>query len=293
MESKLTGAIHQLDDLEKEKIRTMTRSYRQHKEEIKKELFEQVPKLLQECSNFLSKKSDFTRIHVQLNDEMNNKIQDYVKHTIMPNYYRSLKKWIEESEVEFSRVQEFMDDMSSGFNQMYQEERIDLQGDFRVLDDWLRDADRMTSSIRMEPVNILLRRTPSQLLLKGAGKLLGGISQNKTTIYNRYKKFLENEDFLDVVMITSNRFMAQFELFEQSLERDITLFFRDSFFTLQKTIDESRAQTKEYEETLLKMKENLGIYRDAMTLFQVKLHQLERLEKVKKKRLLQVQRSRQ
>ena len=32
----------------------------------------------------------------------------------------------------------------------YKEERITLAGDFRVLDDWRRDADRMTSSIRIE-----------------------------------------------------------------------------------------------------------------------------------------------
>lgn len=293
MEIKLMGAMNQLNDLEKDKIQIITRSYQQHKEEIKKELFEQLPKLLQGCSSFLSETSDYTRIHVQLNDEMNNKIQDYVKNTVMPNYYHSLNKWIEESEVEFAKVQQFMNDMSSGFNHMYQEERISLQGDFRVLEDWLRDADRMTSSIRIEPVNILLRRTPSQLLLKGTGKLLSGISQNKTTISNRYKKFLENEDFLDVVTIISNRFMAQFELFEQALERDISLFFRNSFFILQKMIDELQEQTKEYQETLMKMKESLKTYQEAMMLFQVKLQQLEKLEKVKKKRLLEVQRGRQ
>ena len=41
------------------------------------------------------------------------------------------------------------------------------------------------------------------------------------------------------------------------------------------------------------MKENPEVYRDPITLFQVKLRQLERLEKVEKKRLVQVQRNRQ
>ena len=74
--------------------------------------------------------------------------------------------------------------------------------------------------------------------------MLGAIQQNKTSMYNRYKKYLENEDFLDVAMMISDRFFAQFELFEQSLERDITLFFRSSYSELQKTIDETEVETQ-------------------------------------------------
>ena len=58
-------------------------------------------------------------------------------------------------------------------------------------------------------------------------------------------------------------------------------------------IDDTQAETKEYQVTLLNMKENPDVYRDPITLFQVKLHQLERLEKVEKKRLVQLQRNRQ
>ena len=293
MIGKLNGVLNQLDDLEKEKINVIIRSYRLYKEEMKNELFDNIPKILHDCSKSLTENSDFSQVHVKLNQEMNEKIQEYIKHTVMPKYYRSLQKWITESEVEFTQVKQFMDEMSSGFNEMYQADRIGLKGDFMVLDDWRRDADRMTSGIRIENVNILMRRTPSQLLLKGAGKLLGAIQQNKTSMYNRYKKYLENEDFLDVAMMISDRFFAQFELFEQSIERDIILFFRSSYIELKKTIDDTQAETQEYQVTLMNMKENPEVYRDPITLFQVKLQQLERLEKVEKKRLVQVQRNRQ
>ena len=293
MVGKLTAALNQLDDLEKEKVNVITRSYRLYKEEMRNELFDTIPKILHDCSKSITEDSDFSQIHVQLNQEMNKKIQDYVKNTIMPNYYRSLQKWITESEEEFTQVKQFMDEISNGFNEMYQEERIALKGDFAVLDDWRRDADRMTSGIRMEEVNILMRRTPSQLLLKGAGKLLGAIQQNKTSMYNRYKKYLESEDYLDIAMMISDRFFAQFELFEQSLERDVTLFFRGSYNELKKTIHDTEVETQEYQITLQNMKENPEVYRDPITLFQVKLHQLERIEKVEKKRLVHVQRNRQ
>ena len=105
-------------------------------------------------------------------------------------------------------------------------------------------------------------------------------------MYNRYKKYLESEDYLDIAMMISDRFFAQFELFEQSLERDVTLFFRGSYNELKKTIHDTEVETQEYQITLQNMKENPEVYRDPITLFQVKLHQLERLEKVEKKRLV-------
>lgn len=293
MIGKLNGALNQLDDLEKEKLHVITRSYRLYKEEMKNELFDKIPKILHDCSESLKENSDFSQVHIQLNKEMNDKIQDYITNTVMPNYYRSLQNWITEAEVEFNQVKQFMDEMSNGFNEMYQEERMELKGDFAVLDDWRRDADRMTSGIRMEEVNILMRRTPAQLWLKGAGKLLGAIQQNTASMYNRYKKYLENEDFLDVALMICDRFFAQFELFEQGIERDISLFFRNPYTELKKTIAETEQETEEYRITLQNMKENPEIYRDPITLFQVKLHQLERLEKIEKKRLAQVQRNRQ
>ncbi|MBO1000321.1 50S ribosome-binding GTPase [Bacillus sp. SD075] len=290
MEVKLNGAVNQLADLEKEKSENITRSYRLLKDEVKNQLSTKIPELLRDCSKSLTESSDFSQVHVQLNQEMNERIQNFISDKIMPQYYRSLQDWIASSQMEFSQSQQFMDEMSAGFNELYKEERIMLAGDFRVLDDWRRDADRMTSSIRIENVNILLRRTPSQLLLKGAGKLFGAIPQNKANMYNRYKKYLESEDYLDVAEMITERFLTQFGLFEKSLDRDISLFYRSSFALLQKTIEQTQAEIKDYQAALEHMKENPEVYRDPITLFEVKLRQLERLEKIEKKRLAQLQR---
>lgn len=260
------------------------------KDEVKNQLSSNIPELLRDCSKSLTESSDFSQVHIELNQEMNDRIQAFISDKIMPQYYRSLQDWIASSQMEFSQSQQFMDEMSSGFNELYKEERIMLAGDFRVLDDWRRDADRMTSSIRIENVNILLRRTPSQLLLKGAGKLFGAIPQNKANMYNRYKKYLEGEDYQDVAEMITDRFLTQFGLFEKSLDRDISLFYRSSFALLQKTIEQTQTEIKDYQAALEHMKENPEVYRDPITLFEVKLRQLERLEKIEKKRLAQLQR---
>jgi hypothetical protein len=144
-----------------------------------------------------------------------------------------------------------------------------------VLDDWLRDTDRMTSRFQLESVNILLRRTASQFLLKSAGKLFGAISQNKAMLYNKYKAFVENEDYTETIEEVSKQFFQPFELFEKSLERDVTLFFKSPLRNLTTAVGEAKLGIESNQEQLNKMNTNPEMFRDPLTLFGVRLRQFE------------------
>jgi hypothetical protein len=267
--------MNQLSDLESQKIKAMTRSYRSIKDSIQKEMSNSIPKLLKECAELVKEDSNFSRIHLELNDEMNKRIQDYLEKTVMPKYYRALEGWIVASKDEFEQGQLFLDEMAEGFNTLYGEERIKLACDFKVLDDWQRDTDRMTSRFQLDKVNILLRRTPSQLIIKSAGKLFGALSQNKTLLFNKYKTFIESEDYSEPTELVIKQFFQQFELFEKSLERDITMFFRNPQNELMQAVEDSRSQIEANQEGLRKMNTNPELYRDPLTLFEVKLRQFE------------------
>ena len=252
---KLNGALHQLSDLETQKTKVITRSYRSLKESMQKEISKTIPKLLKECANLVKEDSNFSKIHLDLNDEMNRRLQDYLDNTVRPSYFQSLEGWIGQSKEEFEQGQQFLDEMAEGFNTLYGEERIKLDCDFKVLNDWRRDMDRMTSRFQLENVNILLRRTPAQLLLKSAGKLFGALTQNKAMLYNKYKAFIETEDYSETASLVTKQFFQQFELFEKSLERDITMFFREPISELKQAVEDARseiqtnqgAQENEYE----------------------------------------------
>lgn len=272
---KLNGAINQLNDTETQKIKIITRPYCTIKEAIQNEISVAVPKMLQECSSLITEVSNFSKIHIKLNDEMNRRIEDYLEHTVLPKYFRSLQDWIEQSKEEFKQSQVFLDEMGEGFNNIFGVDRISLDCDFKVLDDWRRDTDRMTSRFQLEKVNILMRSTPSQFLLKSAGKLFGAISQNKSMLYNKYKSFVENEDYSEVTTTVSERFFQQFELFEKSLDRDIMLFFKHPLSVLNLEVEEARSQIRINKEMLGKMNTNPEMYRDPLTLFEVKLRQFE------------------
>ncbi len=158
-----------------------------------------------------------------------------------------------------------------------------LECDFKVLDDWRRDADRMTSGIHLEKMNILLRFTPSQFLLKSAGKLLGGLTQNKSMLYNKYKQYIENEDYHEVAELIAKRFLHQFDFFAKSIERDITIFFRDPLVILNQTVEETRSEIEANKDALDEMRKNPEWYQDPLTFFELKLRQSEWLNQKESK----------
>ncbi|MGG5252325.1 GTPase domain-containing protein [Neobacillus sp. SM06] len=272
---KLNGALNQVNDLEQQKTKSITKWYRSIKETIQKEIAAKVPKMLKDCSTLITENSDLSQVHLKLNDEMNKRLEAYLQKEVLPGYYTSLQGWIVQAKAEFEDSQSFLNELAEGFNVLYGEERLKLACDFKVLDDWRRDTDRMTSGFHLEKVNILLRRTPSQLILKSAGKLFGAIAQNNSVIYHKYKSFVENEDYTDVIADVSRQFFQQFELFEKSLDRDISLFFRDPLIELDDAMEASRTEIEVNQEMLQKLNTNPEYYRDPLTLFEVRLRQFE------------------
>ncbi|WP_442597896.1 dynamin family protein [Neobacillus sp. D3-1R] len=275
MLAKLNGAIHQLGDMEHDKIREIQKLFVNQKEELKEELHANIPQIIRSCSDIITEESDYGKLHVLLNDEMNKRIEDYFKNNVLPTVYHSLKDWIVYSEEELNESQTFLNEMSEGFNRLFNEERMELACDFKLLDDWRRDADRLTSGVTIDKVNILLKFTPAQLLLKGAGKLLSTLQQNKSILYHKYKNFVENEDYEDVTNSIITKFMMQFDLFEKSLERDLKIFFKNPFSILQETYDETENQKMLHEESLTKMRENPERFHDPLALFELQLRQYE------------------
>ncbi|WP_257958567.1 GTP-binding protein [Bacillus sp. V3-13] len=278
MANKLNGAINQLSDVEKEKSNVIQKSYRGRKQQIKNELEDEIPKLLQGCSDIIEEDSDFGSLHVKLNDEMNRRIQAYLTETVLPKFNQALEEWIDFAKDEFDESQSFLTDMSDGFNTMFAEERLKLKCDFKVLEDWRRDADRMTSGVPVDKVNILLRFTPSQFLLKSAGKLFGAIQQNKLMLYNKYTQFVENEDYEEAKTLIINNFMQPFEMFERTLERDVTIFFRNPFRVLKQAVEETQSEIVEKQAALDQIRANPELYRDPLRLFEVRLRQQEWME---------------
>src|SRR5699024_11289390 len=93
---------------------------------------------------------------------------------------------------------------------------------------------------RFEKVNFVLRNTPSQLLLKGAGKLVESISRSKEKVHSKYKNYIENADFTQVVEELIAPFSQQLELFEGSIEWDVDRYFSNPLDVLNGEMEEGQ-----------------------------------------------------
>jgi tetratricopeptide (TPR) repeat protein len=275
MLSKLNGAIHQLDDLQGEKIKTVLSLYSDYKTNLKKGLVSQIPQRLKSCSDMITEDSDFATMTKVLNAEMNKRLNDYLQHQILPDFYESLKVWIHFAKRELQDSQEWLNEKSETFNQILGEEKIKLVSDFSIVEDWHRDAKRMTSGFILEEMNILMKFTPTQLLLRGAGKLLGSISPNNSLLYQKYKSYVENENYDAVTHEIMTKFFLPFELLEKSIERDLKLFFVEPFQLLNDMVEEMKQRKETNEAWLTKLQQNPELFRDPLLIFEIRLRHYE------------------
>ncbi|MFE8700783.1 tetratricopeptide repeat protein [Cytobacillus sp. FJAT-54145] len=284
LSSKLNGVHHQLSDLEVEKVRAIQKSFRNLKIEFRQSLMVKIPELLQSCSDMVKEDSDFGKLHIEINEEMNKRIADYLEDTATQDFQNSIQGWIRDSQDDLRACQTFLVEVSESIHKQYGGEKLILNCDFKVLDDWRRDASRMTNGlVHLEKTNILMRSTLSQLFMKSVGTLFGQIGQlakNKEKLQSKYKQFIESADYSESAQAIINPFFQQLELFEKSIERDINQFFSTPYEMLNLAITEAHDHVHKNKAGLNKMKENPEIYSDPLTLFKLKLRQYELMNRV-------------
>ncbi|MBU5468581.1 hypothetical protein KQI49_17360 [Virgibacillus sp. MSJ-26] len=281
LQTNLKDVHDQLGEMESDMTDDIAASFRHIKNSVTQQLKSELPKLLQNCSQFIEEDSNFSTLHVDLNEEMNRRMAVYMKNFVNDNLKSTIQDWIGDCKREFDMSQRTFNELSATLNQQFNEEKIVLQGDFKVLDDWRRDLERMARSLlRFEKINFVLRNTPSQLLLKGAGKLVESISRSKEKVHSKYKSYIENADFTQVVEDLIAPFIQQLELFEGSIEWDVDRFFSNPLDVLNGEMEEAQLAIEKHQAALNRMQEEPEIYRDPLTLFELKLRQYELMNRI-------------
>ena len=275
MVSKLTGATNQLIDIEATQTELIIKQFDELKEEVKAEITKEVPAILRSCKDFVKEDSDFSKLHVSLNEEMNKRINEYIQKTMIPKTYQQIQEWIQFSHKELEKSQIFLRELSEGFNGIYQEQPLQLTCDFSIVEDWRRDARRLTGGIKIDHLNILLRFNASQVFLKSAGKLLGVMQQNKKMLQTKYQKYIETEDFHEAATSVANSVLQQFDFYEKGLASDIKIFYVQPSQTLKYTVEEKTKEIDVYKDLLDRLKKNPEMFHDPLRLFELRLLQYD------------------
>jgi len=217
--------------------------------------------------------SDFSSILEDINQEMNVKIRRYLQETILPKLNGSLLQWIENAGVVLAGTQEFVTEINDSINEYMREERLVLEGDMKLLEDWRRDVDRMTSLVQLEDIDVLLQSSPSQFILKSTSGLFGLFS--KASQVSQYQKHIDGINYDEVTSTIISKFFLQYEMFEKSLQRDILLFLRSPYHYLHELVDETRDAIYQYTTILGEMKSNPELFFDPINFYSVRVMQQE------------------
>ncbi|RFB17462.1 GTP-binding protein [Bacillus sp. HNG] len=278
--TRLTGFDNSLHDKEIDQSKEIVDSFATVISEVKHDITQKIPKILAGCSEYITEESNLNQLHIELNEKMNEEIRSLFNQEIVPGLTEKLQEWIDSTNQKLVATQDYLDGMTESLSEGYPEKELKLQCDFKVVEDWRRDISRMTYQIQIEKENIMLRHNPAQVLLKGAGKVLGLLPQKQQAyMFNQYKRYVENASYLEVVESIQSKFWQQFDFFNKSLQQDIGLFYKESLNVLSKTIEETKGQVEQDKETLAKMKSNPEIYYDPLKLFETRLVQNERIWK--------------
>ncbi|MDX5475829.1 MAG: hypothetical protein LPK00_09885, partial [Bacillaceae bacterium] len=278
--SRLQALVTHLDEEQGEKTRELIEAYRVVKLEMQAELKNTNPQLLQGTSDLIQEDSDFSKLHNELNEEMNRRIQEYLEQELTPKYSAALQQWLQEARDHLNEIQTYLTDMSESFNGLYRHDKVRLLADFQVVEDWRRDMNRIISRAEVGHLNILNRQNPVQFILKGAGLLFNKLPQNKTFLYTQYKKYIENEKYDDITAIVTQKYFLEFNLFEKSLRNDVVTFLNEPFVQLEATIEDAESEIAKATRKLEAMEANPEMYQDPLKLLNVRLMQYEFMTKV-------------
>jgi len=100
-------------------------------------------------------------------------------------------------------------------------------------------------------------------------------------ITSRYQNFIKNADYTEAVQEVTKSFTQHLELFEQSIEWDVSRFFAKPQEVLSNMIDEVKTDIEKDNNYLDQLRENPEIYQDPLTLFELKLLQYEFMNELK------------
>ncbi len=276
--TRLTGFNNSLHDKETGQSKEIVDSFATLIAEVNQDLSEKIPKILAGCSEIITEESNLNQLHIELNEKMNEEIQSLFEKEIVPGLSEKLQEWIEASDQKLAATQAYLNDMTESLAEGYPEKELKLQCDFKIVEDWRRDISRMTYQIQIDKENIMLRHNPAQVLLKGAGKVLGLLPQKQHAyMLNQYKRYVENATYADVLESIQRKFWQQVDFFKKSLQQDIGLFYKESLDGLSRTIVETESRVEQDKETLAKMKSNPEIYYDPLKLFETRLVQNEQI----------------
>ncbi|MFC4735064.1 hypothetical protein ACFO4L_00580 [Bacillus daqingensis] len=278
MLGRFKGLRNTLTDTRSEKQQSIVGTYQKMKQMQKEQFESNVPSLIKASEDVLEdEEKPVKNLHEDLNAAMNTRLRAFVDDELFPIFRRSLQGWLKNTEQELQESQLYLDENNESLNSMIGQEKMQLQLDFALLEDWRRDLTRMINRTELPEENIMGRLEPKQIMLRNVGKFFGEMQQSKSFLLQQYKRILENDDFQDTAESLSYKLFFEFDLFEKAIRADVDSAFTDVILHIEQIMEEYETALAETRTELQRLHEHPEYFYDPLKIFSMRHRQCERL----------------
>ena len=267
--ARLKGAIHQLEDMEVEKAKQLSHLFHKVKEDTKKEIMDNIPEVIKKWGNTIPDDLENHDIDQKLNEEMNQWIEQYMNGKIFPKFQERITEWLDIAEKELNKANQFFRELSKGFNDMLGHQILQLEGDFKIIEDWRRDIERLKYRIVLGQENLFHYLSPSQVIMINTGKVWSTFGKKQKGLGKKYKNIIEKGNYKGLAGSLAEKMLAPFILLEQGIERDLSLYFKAPFENMEKLKKDIEREKTSLKEELNTLKDHPVTFRDPLYLFQI------------------------
>ncbi|MBD8071172.1 dynamin family protein [Bacillus sp. PS06] len=171
---------------------------------------------LKQFAGKITTNTDLDRVHLILNQEMNQTLEWKQLNQILPQVNQKFNFWLFMIRRHFEPAKNTL-----GVYQLELEDILNSDESVQVtyqyehtLEDMKQQFEQLVATITYQQIDILNRINPFQTFLKGVGKLLGGASPSMTLKVDQYRNYLENKSYDDAIskyIYNITKTLGQFE----------------------------------------------------------------------------------
>ena len=219
------------------------------------ELKGKVPKWIKNCSSLVHADSDFKHLHHHLNVEMNREVERLLRFHIMPNFRRDIEEWLDGCVKKVSTIASQKEEIENILSFIIKGARIhlDVYPVNEIIEFQRQHQTEIIKTIQFEQVDIMTKFNVKNALLMGAGRLFGKFNSTNTLLYDQFIRYIETENFEDVVKSYQEMILLHFFDFHspilkelESICKDVTRTIEGFIMNVSETLDTTKLELYQF-----------------------------------------------
>ncbi len=226
-------------------------------------VWETVPPKMRACTRMLRPDSNLQTVHLDINQYMNQEIKSSWEQELKPALLFEIKRWLDSKNASEMRMKIKKHQFQVKIEGLVGKD-MSLHYHEKFLSVLLENVESTIYEKQLKEIQVLPLTSPMRMLT-GVQKIIGGSSQS--FFYNRYKKQLEENTFIEAVEGIFNQVLSHFDHIEEIVKDSWSNIVSSLEEQIEKEVDFQREVNQEEIQALSTFKEQKQEYIERVNLY--------------------------